>query len=325
MNKGGFSWKRLSGFSAAKSRVSRATGVPFTKSGRQRKVGRIVTGGGCALPVLLVVLFVAVLLVFVAAGCGSSGGSTSTTPTTVPTTATTPADTTPPTTTASDAGGWHSGTVRIALDAIDSESTVAKTEYRIDGKAWKTGTTVKVKGQGTHRIAFRSTDSEGNVEAASVSRVRIDNRPPTTHALNAVSVKKGNWITVRYKIADLTPRAKVKIHISGSTSKTFNRGSQPTNKVLRLRFKLPPGQYTYTVAATDLVGNRAVARGSNSITVKKPPAPSGPLVEVTETGSKYHLPSCYYTNETTSGHRYMTVAQAKALGYTPCSVCNPPG
>ena len=47
MNKGGFSWKRLTGISAAKSKISRATGVPFTKSGRQRKVGGIVTGGGC--------------------------------------------------------------------------------------------------------------------------------------------------------------------------------------------------------------------------------------------------------------------------------------
>ncbi len=47
MNKGGFSWKRLTGITAVKSKVSRATGVPFTKSGRQRKIGGIVTGGGC--------------------------------------------------------------------------------------------------------------------------------------------------------------------------------------------------------------------------------------------------------------------------------------
>lgn len=39
MNKGGFSWKRLLGISAAKRRVSRATGIPWTRSGRQRKVG----------------------------------------------------------------------------------------------------------------------------------------------------------------------------------------------------------------------------------------------------------------------------------------------
>ena len=39
MNRGGFSWKRLLGISAAKSRVSRAIGIPLTASGRQRKVG----------------------------------------------------------------------------------------------------------------------------------------------------------------------------------------------------------------------------------------------------------------------------------------------
>ena len=55
MNRGGFSWKRLVSISRVKSNISRAIGVPLTKSGRQRKLGRIVTGGGCLLPVLLVV------------------------------------------------------------------------------------------------------------------------------------------------------------------------------------------------------------------------------------------------------------------------------
>lgn len=39
MNRGGFSWKRLLGISAAKSRISRRIGIPLTRSGRQRKVG----------------------------------------------------------------------------------------------------------------------------------------------------------------------------------------------------------------------------------------------------------------------------------------------
>jgi len=47
MNRGGFSWKRFLGVSAAKSRISRSIGIPLTKSGRQRKIGRMVTGGGC--------------------------------------------------------------------------------------------------------------------------------------------------------------------------------------------------------------------------------------------------------------------------------------
>jgi hypothetical protein len=47
MRRGGFSWKRAAGITAAKSRVSRSIGIPMTKSGRQRKVGRMPTGGGC--------------------------------------------------------------------------------------------------------------------------------------------------------------------------------------------------------------------------------------------------------------------------------------
>jgi hypothetical protein len=69
MNLGGFSWKRAVGISAAKSRLSRRIGIPLTKSGRQRKLGRMVSGGGCllvlafiaAIPVALVTLLVALL------------------------------------------------------------------------------------------------------------------------------------------------------------------------------------------------------------------------------------------------------------------------
>ena len=53
MNKGGFSWKRATGVTRVKSKVSRTTGIPLTKSGRQRKVGKAVTGGGCLVPVLM--------------------------------------------------------------------------------------------------------------------------------------------------------------------------------------------------------------------------------------------------------------------------------
>jgi len=70
MNKGGFSWKRLSGITRLKSKISRATGVPWTKAGRQRKVGKLVTGGGCLLPAVIFVmvgflLFVLTLALFI--------------------------------------------------------------------------------------------------------------------------------------------------------------------------------------------------------------------------------------------------------------------
>lgn len=47
MGFGGFSWKRALGISAAKARLSRRIGIPLTRSGRQRKLGKLVSGGGC--------------------------------------------------------------------------------------------------------------------------------------------------------------------------------------------------------------------------------------------------------------------------------------
>jgi hypothetical protein len=64
MNRGGFSWKRAVGISAAKSRISRKTGIPLTRSGRQRKFGKMM---GCmtfvVVPVIvaLIALFLIVL------------------------------------------------------------------------------------------------------------------------------------------------------------------------------------------------------------------------------------------------------------------------
>ncbi len=40
-----WSWRRASGLSALKGRISRKIGVPLTKSGRERKLGRLLLGG----------------------------------------------------------------------------------------------------------------------------------------------------------------------------------------------------------------------------------------------------------------------------------------
>lgn len=64
-NRGGFSWKRALGVTRAKQRISRATGIPWTKSGRQRKVGAILTGGGCLLPIFIAMLGVVLIIQFV--------------------------------------------------------------------------------------------------------------------------------------------------------------------------------------------------------------------------------------------------------------------
>ena len=42
-----FSWRRALGISQAQAKLSRQIGIPLSRSGRQRKVGREL---GCALP-----------------------------------------------------------------------------------------------------------------------------------------------------------------------------------------------------------------------------------------------------------------------------------
>jgi hypothetical protein len=44
MNKGGFSLNTLFGVTKAKRKISRATGIPLTKSGRHAKIGRTLLG-----------------------------------------------------------------------------------------------------------------------------------------------------------------------------------------------------------------------------------------------------------------------------------------
>ena len=54
-----FSWRRALGVTSAKRKIARMTGIPTSRAGRQRKIGRIVTGKGCLIHVLCI-LFIAV-------------------------------------------------------------------------------------------------------------------------------------------------------------------------------------------------------------------------------------------------------------------------
>lgn len=63
-NRGGFSWKRALGVTCAKQRISRKTGIPLTKSGRQRKLGGMLTRGcGCSTIGLIIIAMLLVITV----------------------------------------------------------------------------------------------------------------------------------------------------------------------------------------------------------------------------------------------------------------------
>jgi hypothetical protein len=49
-----FSWRRATGITRAKQNFARKTGIPTTRSGRQRKLGGAM--GGCLVPILVILL-----------------------------------------------------------------------------------------------------------------------------------------------------------------------------------------------------------------------------------------------------------------------------
>lgn len=86
-----------------------------------------------------------------------------------------------------------------------------------------------------------------------------------------------------------------------------------------------------SAASTSESSTTATAPASatdNSATVHEPPAPTtadttsngSVIVHITDTGSKYHNAGCRYLK---SDHE-VTLDEAKAMGLTPCGVCNPP-
>ena len=101
-------------------------------------------------------------------------------------------DTVAPTTSDNSDGAWHAVPVSVTLTPTDPSpgsgmsGGLAKTEYRLDGGPWTTGTTVNVAAptdhanDGSHAILYRSTDAVGNLEATGGATVKIDTTAPNT-------------------------------------------------------------------------------------------------------------------------------------------------
>lgn len=59
-----FSWKRALGVTKAKQKFARKTGIPTTKAGMQRKVGKAVMGGGCMMYIIAGALIAVSLITY---------------------------------------------------------------------------------------------------------------------------------------------------------------------------------------------------------------------------------------------------------------------
>ena len=111
-------------------------------------------------------------------------------------------DTTAPTTVDDADGAWHPAAAAVRLTPSDALSGVALTEYRVDGGAWQSGTTVAIASDGLHAVDYRSTDAAGNVEGVRSCQVRIDGTAPLTTQSGADDAWHAAPVTVRLAASD---------------------------------------------------------------------------------------------------------------------------
>jgi len=163
-------------------------------------------------------------------------------------------DTSPPTTTMHGYdGSWRQGSVTVQFDAVDDRSGVAATEYRVDGRAWTSGTDVTLRtwrrggNSREHLLEYRSRDNAGNLEAIKSVPVRLDSRAPITTSDAPTGVQSGP-VTVNLAAAD---------PLSGVASTWYSVNGAPFQQGTHVGLPGAPTGRTDWIAyySVDLAGN----------------------------------------------------------------------
>ena len=159
----------------------------------------------------------------------------------------------PATTVANYAGQWINVPITLQFAPTDLESGVASTQYSTNNRNWVTGTSYTVATAGQTTVYFRSTDKLGNVETTQSIVVKIDRAAPTitiTTPKSKTVYRRGTAVTALWKAVDNT---------SGIASAS---GTLPSGSVIDTS---TPGNYVFTVTATDRAGNTATTSVSYSV------------------------------------------------------------
>ena len=171
-------------------------------------------------------------------------------------------DTVAPTISAAAPATWQKGPRDRPPDHRRHHLGVAQAQYRLQGSAtWlvATGDAFTVKSNTDSTYEYRALDKAGNASALQSVTVRIDTTRPTTTAPSAARVRRGGWVTLKFRINDTSPetgKATVTLKIktwAGKTVKTVVLKAQRVNTLLGYRFRctLKRGAYRFSVAATD--------------------------------------------------------------------------
>ena len=181
----------------------------------------------------------------------------------------------------------HRTPVTVTLRAADVGGEVASTEYRIDDDpVWQPyaaplafDAPADHSGDGRHQLHYRSTDTNGNVEADFAIEVPIDTLEPSAAMLHGCTVARGDRATIPVRIDDATGLSAGVVlrfrRISDGRKGGAVRDAVRTNRrqSIAFRCRMLPGRYRVTVEATDAAGNHQVRAGHGLLVVKPAGSP----------------------------------------------------
>jgi hypothetical protein len=169
---------------------------------------------------------------------------------------------------------WYVSAVTATAQVSDATSGVALTEFRLDGGAWQTGTTLTVVTDGFHTVDFRTLDQAGNLSNASQTFKLDTTRPISVFSRPAegTETKAAGTVSFAGNSSDaLSGLATVEISVDDGltwlplpvTGGAWSYGWDT--------LRLPDGLYPILVRASDQAGNRENTARVQIIIGNKPP------------------------------------------------------
>jgi hypothetical protein len=157
----------------------------------------------------------------------------------------------------------------FSLAASDSQSGVAKIEYRIDDGEWLPYTPFTLQQEGIHRIEHRSTDNSGNHELPKKLAVTVSSNPPLTTASSAKKRYESGDSIISVSDVSLTLVVTERQVPVKSTEYRIDNGKWTPYQPFQITNE---GSHFIEFRSTDLLGNQEPTRFVTVIIDRQPPA-----------------------------------------------------
>ena len=170
---------------------------------------------------------------------------------------------------------WYRSDVRIVLDAADSGSGLALTEFQLDGGAWMTGNATDISKEGVHVLDARASDQAGR-QAMAGAAIKIDKTAPGSRFVSPPDGSSGTVVKGALVLSGQSADALSGLHLvelsfdDGKSWQALEPVSGEWTYFWDTR-RLANGVARVLVRGTDLAGNMEAPRRIEVILANQPP------------------------------------------------------